>query len=98
MWLRNYKNIIISLFIFIYESSSAKGIGSQSWGEGLSNSEGLSNGRGWDILLIISVIAICYWFAFSSKSPLAKRGFLWQLGMFLFGPAIIITTIIAMIK
>lgn len=98
MWLKNYKKIIISLLAFVYESSTARGIGSQSWGEGLGDSEGLSNGSGWDILLIISIMAACYWLAFSSKSPLAERGFLWQLGIFLFGPAIVITIIIAMVK
>lgn len=88
----------LSILIIIQESSFAGGIGSQSWGDGLSDSGGASNLSGWNILWIISIFAACYWLAFSSKSPLAERGFLWQLAMFLFGPAILVTTVISLTK
>lgn len=97
MWTRNYKNTLLSFLAFVHESSTARGTGSQSW-VALSDGGGASNLSGWNVLWILSIFALCYWLVFSSKSPLAARGFLWQLAMFLFGPAILVTIVISIIK
>jgi hypothetical protein len=83
----------IFLVVLAQTSAIARGIGSQSWGDGLGDEIGSSSISGWHSIWLIAVIGACWWMAFSEKSPLARKGFLWQMAIFLFGPAVTITLI-----
>ena len=78
------------LFALISFAAQASGMGGQSWSDDLLDDTGPGNLSIWNAIWILGGFAVTYWLAFSDKSPVAKRGFLWVLFFFLIAPTLVV--------
>lgn len=76
----------------------ATGLGSQSWGDSSDLGAGGGSMSLLNALFPIGLYCLCFWLAFSEKSPFSDKGFLWQMAIFLFGPSLLIALITSLMK